>query len=33
MFNPRNDRLGETKDLPKPALKPAPYDPPNPNIP
>jgi|SRR5690348_5597430 len=30
MFNPRNDRLGETKDLPKPALKPAPYDPPLP---
>ncbi len=30
MFNQRNDRLGDTKDLPKPALKPAPYDPPIP---
>jgi len=29
MFKP-NDRLGEPRDLPKPALKPAPYDPPLP---
>jgi len=29
MFKP-NDRLGEPRDLPKPALKPAPYEPPLP---
>jgi cytoskeletal protein CcmA (bactofilin family) len=30
MFNPRTDRPADSKDLPKPALKPALYDPPAP---